>query len=101
MIEHIANNIRSIRLQKGYSQKQLAERCEMEEKFISSLETKPRHISTRTLERIALGLDVSPETLLSSCATRRSENTCFDEVAIRSLEEAIRLLRILRAQIGE
>lgn len=98
-LEHaISKNIRSLRYQKGLSQRELAEAIDVDEKFISQLENKPRHVSTKTLERLASGLEVPVTELLRVTSQVRGS----DELPIRmaaGIDEAIKALKLLRARV--
>ncbi len=91
----ISKNLRSLRLAKGYSQKNLADLIAVEEKYISALETKPRHISTRTLEKLAAGLGVSPKDLLETGIL--SDVPKLSKGQVSAIDEVISLLRVMRA----
>jgi len=92
----ISAKIREVRHAKGMSQRQLSEATGLEEKFISALETHPRHISTRTLERIAKGLNVPAAALLGD---EEVEAAAARPELIAGLDEAIKLLRVFRNSV--
>ena len=50
-------NIKRIRMEKGYTQKQLAEKCEMYESQIRKYELNKANPKIETLEKIANALD--------------------------------------------
>lgn len=82
-----------LRLSAGLSQKDLAEKTGLQVRYLSSLENKPQDISTRTLERLALGLGVPASVLLDA-----GEDRLASAYAV-GLDEAIRILRLHRAKI--
>ena len=60
----IGNNIRDLRLLRGYSQKQLAELSHRHTVYISSVERGERNITVENLTSIASALRVPPYLLL-------------------------------------
>jgi transcriptional regulator with XRE-family HTH domain len=56
--------IKSLRLQKGYSQEQLGLIAELDRTYISGIERGLRNVSLINLERLALALNVEPAELL-------------------------------------
>lgn len=64
-IERTKDKIRRIRLEKGLTQKQLAERCNMYESQIRKYETGKANPKTATLEKIAAALSVPVTSLYS------------------------------------
>lgn len=63
----LAENLRQYRATQGYSQEELASRCELHRTYIGSVERKERNVSLSTLEVLAKALGVSvPELLTQS-----------------------------------
>ena len=96
--QDISKNLRSIRHEKGLSQRELAESIDVDEKFISQLENKPRHVSTKTLERLASGLDIPVGELLRADLP----NSRSKELPAKlgpGLDEAIKTLKMLRTRV--
>ena len=60
----LAANIKEHRMFKQISQEELAERCGLHRTYISDIERGTRNVSIDNIERIAAGLEVSPEKLL-------------------------------------
>ncbi|MDO9282518.1 MAG: helix-turn-helix transcriptional regulator [Methylotenera sp.] len=60
--------IKSLRLQKGYSQEQLGLIAELDRTYISGIERGLRNVSLINLERLALALNVEPAELLKLSA---------------------------------
>lgn len=58
-------NIKRKRLERAWSQEELAERCGLHRTYIGSIERGERNITLATLERIALALEVTPQQLIS------------------------------------
>ena len=94
----ISKNLRAIRHQKGMSQRELAEAIDVDEKFISQLENKPRHISTKTLERLAEGLGVNNSDLLAH-DDKSAQTDILPARYAPGLDEAIKVLRVLRSRV--
>ena len=67
--EKIGFNVRDYRLGRGYSQGVLAELCGLNRSYISSVERSEHNIGIDNLERLSLGLEVSPVKLLEVSAT--------------------------------
>lgn len=65
----LAANVRSLRKEKGISQEELADRCELHRTYIGSVERQERNVSLSTLELLARALEVSVPELL----TRKGE----------------------------
>ncbi len=61
----LASNIRAIRLERGMSQEQLANVCELHRTYIGSVERSERNVTLSTLVKFANALDVSAIDLLS------------------------------------
>lgn len=61
----LASNIRAIRLDKGLSQEQLANVCELHRTYIGSVERSERNITLSTLVKFANALNVSAIELLT------------------------------------
>src|SRR5215218_10430390 len=59
----VANNLRSLRLQRGLTQKELAKICALSESTISAAESGSRNTRFPTLLQICRGLGVPPEDL--------------------------------------
>ncbi|MFK7823742.1 MAG: helix-turn-helix domain-containing protein [Oligoflexales bacterium] len=96
----ISKNLRVIRHEKGLSQRELSETTGFDEKFISQLENKPRHISTKTLERLAKGLNISPSELIKSKGSGKANNSLPKSYAV-GFDEAIKILKMHRMNIKE
>lgn len=60
--------IKSLRIQKGYSQEQLGLIAELDRTYISGIERGLRNVSLINLERLALALNVEPAELLKLSA---------------------------------
>lgn len=61
----VGENIRFVRKEKGLTQEELAERINLQQAYIGGVERGERNISMLTLQKIAIGLEVSPEIFLS------------------------------------
>ena len=62
--EKIGARIRRIRVAKGWSQKELAEKCGISLNFIGYMERGTRHMSLDTFVRLCKVLETSADTLL-------------------------------------
>ena len=61
----LAENLRQFRKAHGYSQEELASRCELHRTYIGSVEREERNVSLSTLEVLAEALSVSVPELLT------------------------------------
>ena len=64
----LAENLRQFRKTQGYSQEELANRCELHRTYIGSVEREERNVSLSTLEVLAKALGVSVQELLTKRA---------------------------------
>lgn len=70
----LAENLRQYRKLHGYSQEELANRCELHRTYIGSVEREERNVSLSTLEVLAKALGVSvPELLTKRAGHGRKE----------------------------
>jgi transcriptional regulator with XRE-family HTH domain len=60
----VSANIKALRLRRGYSQEELAERCGFHRTYVGSVERGERNITLSTLESFATALEVDPRELL-------------------------------------
>jgi transcriptional regulator with XRE-family HTH domain len=58
-IRNLAKRMRELRLSKGYSQEELADRMGADRTYVSDLERQLRNPSLRTLAKLADALDTS------------------------------------------
>jgi transcriptional regulator with XRE-family HTH domain len=61
----VAENLRRLRLAKGWSQEVCAEKCGLHRTYIGAVERGERNITLATLDAIAAALKVSPIELLT------------------------------------
>lgn len=61
----IGENIRFLRKKRGLTQEELAERINLQQAYIGGVERGERNISMLTLQKIADGLEVSPDLVLN------------------------------------
>ncbi|MDF9612858.1 helix-turn-helix transcriptional regulator [Bacillus cereus] len=61
----VGENIRFLRKKRGLTQEELAERINLQQAYIGGIERGERNISMLTLEKIAIGLKVSPDKILN------------------------------------
>jgi len=64
----LAENLRQFRKTQGYSQEELASRCELHRTYIGSVEREERNVSLSTLVVLARALEVSVPELLTQRA---------------------------------
>ena len=64
ILKRLAKNVRTLRLEKGWSQEELARRADLHRTYIGSIERNERNVSLLNVERIAKALKVSIKDLL-------------------------------------
>lgn len=60
-----AANVRLVRVARGLSQEELADRASLDRTYISSIERRLRNLSIQNIQRLALALDVDARDLLN------------------------------------
>ena len=65
----LAYNVRLLRVQKAWSQEDLAMECELDRTYVSAVERSRWNVSLANIERLALALDTEPWQLLRPPAT--------------------------------
>lgn len=60
----LAYNVRLLRVQKDWSQEDLAMECELDRTYVSAVERSRWNISLSNIERLAVALDTEPWMLL-------------------------------------
>jgi transcriptional regulator with XRE-family HTH domain len=66
LISIFAKNLRRIRLERGFSQEELAHRANLHRTYVGAVERGERNISIGNIEKLALALGVDPATLLQA-----------------------------------
>ena len=61
----LADNLKRVRAERGYSQEKLAEIVDLHRTYISGIERGTRNVSLRNIEKIAQALDLSVMDLLT------------------------------------
>ena len=64
LIKVFGTNVKKYRLERGYSQEDLADRCGLHRTYIGSIECLNRNVSLKNIQKIAKALDVEPNKLL-------------------------------------
>jgi transcriptional regulator with XRE-family HTH domain len=64
ILKTFANNVRALRLEKGWTQEQLARRADLHRTYIGSIERYERNVTLLNVERIAKALRVDVKDLL-------------------------------------
>jgi transcriptional regulator with XRE-family HTH domain len=64
ILKTFANNVKSLRKQKGFSQEELARRADLHRTYVGSIERYERNVSLLNVERIAKALGVRPRELI-------------------------------------
>ncbi len=64
ILKRFGQKVKSLRLEKGWSQKELAHRADLHRTYIGSIERHERNVSLLNVERIAKALKVNIKDLL-------------------------------------
>ncbi|MDA1987122.1 helix-turn-helix transcriptional regulator [Bacillus anthracis] len=75
----IGENIRLLRKKRGLTQEELAERINLQQAYIGGVERGERNISMLTLQKIAVGLEVSPDKVLNFSNIKSLDNPQKEE----------------------
>ena len=70
----ISNNIKYLRMKKGYTQEQLAEAADLSVSHLSKVESGQRRIGMKAYLSLLKALDVSEDDYISLTATEEKEN---------------------------
>lgn len=62
--EALAANLKRLRVERGWSQEELAYRAGLHRTFVAHVERGARNISLDNIERLAIAFDLEPATLL-------------------------------------
>ena len=64
ILKRFARSVKTLRLEKGWSQNELARRADLHRTYIGSIERHERNVSLLNVERIAKALKVEAKDLL-------------------------------------
>jgi transcriptional regulator with XRE-family HTH domain len=71
----VASNVRTLRIERGYTQKELSKLAGINHKYAGMIEREERSPTVDTLEKIAMALKVEPVALLTgSCLKAKNAN---------------------------
>lgn len=62
---HFGRKLASLRVERGLSQKELAEICELNRTYIGTIERGEKSATVNTIYRLAKGLSISPKDFFS------------------------------------
>ena len=65
LIKVFGTNVKKYRLERGYSQEDLADKCGLHRTYIGSIECLHRNVSLKSIQKIAKALEVEPNKLLA------------------------------------
>lgn len=60
----LGSRIKDLRVEQGFSQEELANKCHLHRTYISDIERGERNVSIENVERIARALEIDPSELL-------------------------------------
>lgn len=63
--QDFSQNLRKIRIAKGFSQEALAEACDLHRTYVSSVERGERNITVDNMEKLAIALGVDIREMLA------------------------------------
>ena len=92
LAKHVSKNVKSMRLVRGLSQQDLADKTGLAVRYISRLENTSPNITLDVLERLLDGLECSIIELVGD------ENESLPKTSIKALDETIRVLQGLRSR---
>ncbi len=92
----VAKNIRALRLEKGLSQKDLADKTGLTVRYISRLENTSPNITLEVIERLAKGLNVSPSHILN---TGSGVSLSGSNISKELLEQTIQVLQSIQSRL--
>ncbi|MEC2799057.1 helix-turn-helix transcriptional regulator, partial [Bacillus thuringiensis] len=75
----VGENIRILRKKRGLTQEELAERINLQQAYIGGIERGERNISMLTLQKIAVGLEISPDKIFNFSNINSLENPQQEE----------------------
>jgi len=67
----LARNLRTLRLDRGWSQEKMAEKCGLHRTYVGAIERGERNVTLETLNALALALGVFPAELISESHRER------------------------------
>lgn len=102
----VGERIRAIRKAKGLTQQQLAELSGLDDAYVGSLERGERNFSIDTLEKIIIGLKVSPYDVLSRDYSENEElllrrravdeySSLINDISIKDVDRIKRMIKEL------
>lgn len=89
----VAENVKAIRLERGFSQQALAQKSKLTVRYISRLENTAQNVTLDVLERLAKGLGCHVQELIGSGIHDH------EKPPIKELEQTIRFLQSLRSRL--
>lgn len=99
-MQEIAERIRELRMRKGWTQQELADKCGYKSRSaINKIERNTYEIGLETLKRIATALGVSPNYLVFGDRPIKDEiNLLFDRLTPEQQESVLAFLRSMIAE---
>ena len=64
ILKHFGDRVKKLRLQKGWTQEELANRAGLHRTYIGSIERSERNVSLINIEKIAKALNINVKNLL-------------------------------------
>ena len=96
----IGQRIRSYRLQSGFNQEELAEKCGLHSTYIGQVERGEKNATIESISKIANGLNLSLSKLFENIGSGEDNNNypteAYDLVLSLPVEEQEKLLKIMQ-----
>lgn len=84
---HVGAKVKAVRLRRGWTQAQVAERAEVTDKFISRVETVGENLSLHSIGALARALEVRPGDLLP--CSEGTANESKQAIVVKSLVDVL------------
>ena len=103
ILQIIGNNIKTARLQKGYTQERVAEELNTSDKFVSMMERGQSGLSITTIVNICLVLNIEPNTLFNGIINYNDDkdNYITNQLSSFSSEDKDFLISVIEYILGK
>jgi transcriptional regulator with XRE-family HTH domain len=91
--KRVAKNVKALRLAKGMSQQDLANKSKLTVRYISRLENTSPNVTLDVIERLIQSLNCAPLDLIGD------DSEISQKIPTKSLDETIRFLQGLRSRL--
>lgn len=91
--ERVAKNAKALRVERGFSQKEVANKTGLTVRYISRLENSAQNLTLEVIEKLSRALGCTPVELLGA------NETPMDSGSKEVLDQTIRFLQSLRSRL--